>query len=122
MSGPTAEELRDATVYRILRAAYLRAICSVTGQSPGALTESLASGILEPHDASIAQDTAWIREVTNQAYIEGLNASHARLHSAAVQEFTEHAMLDEALQMVDDPLEADYAPHPRHLALEPKKP
>lgn len=103
---PTATELRDATVWRILRAAYLRILAPGLGRRPIDLTDAEANGLLDPWLAAMRRDHAMLIECMAQAKAEGAGDVNAKLHGAAVQTFDAHELLDQVIEptMREDPI------------------
>ncbi len=95
---PTAAELRDATVWRILRAAYLRLLAPALGRRPIDLTDAEANGLIDPWLDAMRRDHAMLVECMAQAKAEGAGEVNAKLHGAAVQMFDAHELLDQVLE------------------------
>jgi hypothetical protein len=117
---PTAQELREATLWRILRAAYLRVVCDAIGKRPDAMTEPEQEGVLERWHSAMQQDMERLTECMRAAETAGASRVHGHFHETAVREYDSDALLDEAMDEAAGPA-ADEAPlmaMPRH-ELEP---
>lgn len=110
---PTAQELRDATVWRILRAAYLRLLAPALGRRPIDLADAEANGLLDPWLDALRRDHAMLLECMAQAHAEGVGEVNAKLHGAAVQKFDSHELLDQVLEPAM-PEDSILMPSPRH--------
>lgn len=88
-------ERRDAAIWRILRAAYLRVVCSYVQREPASLTVEEANGFLDPWFAALEHDRRLLAEVVESARIDGIDVVHGAVHAMPR---IEHDVLDEAVE------------------------
>ena len=81
----------DATIWRILRASYLRLLSH--GGRP--LTEAEGNAALDPHWAAMEEDMAALRAVVEHAVGCSLDRVQEQLHSAPA---LDHEMVDESVE------------------------
>lgn len=108
---PTPAEMRDATIWRILRAIYLRLLARDLGRPPVTLSDAEASALLDPWLEALQRDFVMLRECTRHAHAEGVGELSAKLQDSAVQHFAGHELLDQVLHP-DAPEDAPSASSP----------
>lgn len=115
---PTPAELRAATIWKILRAAYLRVACDAYGKAPEQLTEPEQEGQLEKWHQAMAEDAMRLEECMRAAEEAGAGRGMGLLHDSSVREYDSHEMLDEALEFAEvrPSEEAPLMAHPRHAS------
>lgn len=117
----TQEELRDATVWRLVRAMYLDAICRLSGRIPALVSDEQANELLEPHMKQMQRYFEVVCECMLNAKMEGASQISEKYHESAVKNFDSHEYLD---QILVDSRRTDYEEvplmeHPRHQADKP---
>lgn len=88
-------ERRDAAIWRIVRASYLRVVCSFVQREPASLTDEEANGLLDPWFAAMEHDRRLLAEVVESARLDGIDVVHGAVHAMPR---IEHDVLDEAVE------------------------
>lgn len=111
---PTSAEIREAMIWKVLRAAYLRVEARHLGKLPITLMASEAEAILDRWHRAMERDVEMLREVILNAQQDGASEAYGRMHSTSVSEHASHELLDEALEATETPtVEAPYMVPPR---------
>lgn len=103
----TLADQREATAWRILRAAYLRVLCAQTGQRPIELSHAEQNALLERWFPAMDRDLAMLRECFAHAAREGAET----VHRAAAGESAD--MLEPSAPTAEAPLMET----PRHVVI-----
>lgn len=114
----TPHELREATIWRVLRAAYIRVEARHLGKLPITLTEPQANGLIDRWTEAMSRDVAMLAEIMEHARAEGAGQANARYHASAVEKFAGDELLDQVLEPHTMPEEAPLFAHPRHAVAE----
>lgn len=85
---------REATVWRIVRAIYLRIAGHYTGRDLSNRPSPEQEAVLESWHEAIERDTERLAAVMDAARAAGIATVHSRLH---VAENLDHELLDEAI-------------------------
>lgn len=85
----------EATVWRILRATYLRLIGDLTGRDLFVLSHPEQEQALDRWHAAMELDVKRLAETLAQARADGIARTHRRLHAS---DGVDHEMLDEAVE------------------------
>jgi hypothetical protein len=106
----------EATLWRLLRAIYLRVEARHLRRAPLDLSDEEANAALDPWFAAMQSDLEILKECIRMAQDKGTSDAFARLHASHVQEVDGHELLD---QVLVDPFieESPGMQHPRHGSL-----
>lgn len=95
--------LREATLWRIVRHIYLRAVSRLGGRDLFASRTEEQELALERFHADIERDVDVLAAVMDEARAAGITAVHRRMHIA---EGTDHEMVDQAIEFAREDEEA----------------
>lgn len=106
----------EATLWRLLRAIYLRVEARHLRRAPLDLSDEEANATLDPWFAAMHSDLEIVKECIRRARDHGASDAFARLHASHVSEVDGHELLD---QVLVDPFieESPGMQHPRHGSL-----
>lgn len=99
--GLTPVQRREATVWRILRQAYLRVVCEYAGRNPASVSHEEANALLERWFPAMECDLAMIAECMTQSKLEGIETVHHKLHGEPA---VDDEMLDQAVEYAKKPV------------------
>lgn len=86
---PTPAQLREATLWRVVRAIHLRVLESVAGKATD------REAVLERYHVEMESDVAVLNACLAESFRAGVQAVHTRLHGA---EGVDHEMLDQTIE------------------------
>lgn len=101
---PPAEQ-RRVTVWRILRAAYLRLLAAAVGKVPERLTPGEEITALAPWDNALAHDFRVLCAVLEEARVAGVTDAHDAYHR--LEAGVDHETLDLAIEVVAEQARED---------------
>lgn len=86
----TPREQISATVWRLLRSMWVRAL----GGDPLSMTDAEANALIDPHTERMLEHQRVLMHTIDHARAQGLEAMHRKLHQS---EGIDHEMLDQAV-------------------------
>lgn len=116
VSEITEEQRIEATLWRLLRAIYLRVEARHLRRLPVDLSDEEASAVLDPWFSAMQSDIEILKECIRRAKDTGTSDAFARMHASHVHKVDGHELLD---QVLIDPFieESPGMQHPRHGSL-----